>query len=162
MGAEEARNEGADEVDGAMSGVVLVQHGHELFVDVRAYALLHFRDVLVGARKFLRLFVVDVGTMRAGRRIVYCDAMRRWQEHVEAGEEVRMAVEHWFHALHHAVGGDVLLLKLLHNTEEAVVDERAVGEDDAHPLQKCHGVIVSHSCSGCCCFCGHCCFCGCC
>ncbi len=99
---------------------------------------------------------------------MYCDAMRRWQKHVEAREEVRMALEHRLHALRHAIGGDGLLLELLHNMEEAVVDERAVGEDDAYPLQKCRGVVVSHSRSGCFCICGccrfggSCCACGCC
>ncbi len=34
VGAEQTGNEGVDEVDGAMSGLVRVQHGQELFVDV--------------------------------------------------------------------------------------------------------------------------------
>ena len=151
MGAEEARYLRVDKVNGVMNHLVIVQHCEELFVGVRGSgkALLHFRDVFVGVGKLLRFVILDLGQRGVGGRLrVYSDAIRRGKEHVEARQEIRVALEQQLDTVDDVICGDGLLLELLHDGEEAVVDERAVVKDLAHPLQKLHGVFVLHTARG--------------
>ena len=151
MGAEEARDLRVDKGNGAMNHLILLQHSEELFVGVRGFgkALLHFRDVLVGAGELLSFVILDLGKRGVwGRLCVYSDAIRRGKEQVEARQEIRVALEQQLDAVDHIICGNALFLELLHDGEEAVVDERAVSKDIAHPLQKLHGVFVLHTARG--------------
>ncbi len=152
VAAEEARDLRFDNVGGAMNHLVLVQHGEELFVGVRGgnKALLDFGDVFVGAGELLSFCFFDLGRGACfGKRLgVYSDAMRRGEEQVETRQEIRITLEQQLDAVDHNMCGDSLFPELTHDGEETVVDERAVGEDVAYPLQELHGVFVLHAARG--------------